>query len=97
MTDTTDIERTIDANDVELVRLLFVNNSGVPRGRVLDAGDVDAIFEDGANLTKGMQSFNALDALVPDGTFGPVGEIRVVLTRKRFGAPLRRPDRGRAV
>ncbi|TYT61604.1 gamma-glutamylputrescine synthetase [Natrialba swarupiae] len=84
MTDTTDIERTIDANDVELVRLLFVNNSGVPRGRVLDAGDVDAIFEDGANLTKGMQSFNALDALVPDGTFGPVGEIRVVPDPETF-------------
>ncbi|MFP8953525.1 gamma-glutamylputrescine synthetase [Natrialbaceae archaeon A-arb3/5] len=78
MTGHTDIERAIDANDIELVRLLFVNNSGVPRGRVLDAGDLDSVLEDGANVTKGMQSFNALDALVPDGTFGPVGEVRLI-------------------
>ncbi len=84
MTDATTIEREIDANDVELIRLLFVNNSGVPRGRVLDAGDLESILEDGGNLTKGMQSFTALDALVDGGRFGPVGEIRLVPDPETF-------------
>ena len=84
MTDHTTIRRTIDAQGVELIRLLFVNNSGVPRGRVLDAGDLKSIFENGGNLTKGMQSFNALDALVGGGTFGPVGEVRLVPDPETF-------------
>jgi len=84
MTDHETIRRTIDAQDVELIRLVFVNNSGVPRGRVLDAGDLESILEDGANLTKGMQSFNALDALVGGGTFGPVGEVRLVPDPETF-------------
>jgi len=75
--DRTAIERTIDTEDIELLRLLFVNNSGVPRGRVLEADDLEAALTEGANLTKGMQSFNALDALVDGGSFGPVGEVRL--------------------
>jgi len=84
MPDETDIARTIDAQDVELIRLVFVNNSGVPRGRVLGAGEIESVLSDGANLTKGMQSFNALDALVSGGTFGPVGEIRLVPDPETF-------------
>lgn len=84
MPDVTQIERAVDAHDVELIRLLFVNNSGVPRGRVLDAGEIDSVLKDGGNLTKGMQSFTALDTLVEDGTFGPVGEIRLVPDPETF-------------
>ena len=84
MTDHTTIARTIDAQDLELIRLVFVNNSGVPRGRVLDAGEIESVLADGANLTKGMQSFNALDALVGGGTFGPVGEVRLVPDPETF-------------
>jgi len=75
--DRSTIERTIDAENIKLLRLLFVNNSGVPRGRVVEADDLDTVFEEGANITKGMQSFNALDALVDGGSFGPVGEVRL--------------------
>ena len=84
MTDHTTIARTIDAQDLELIRFVFVNNSGVPRGRVLDAGEIESVLADGANLTKGMQSFNALDALVGGGTFGPVGEVRLVPDPETF-------------
>ncbi len=75
--DRSTIERTIDAENIKLLRLLFVNNSGVPRGRVLEADDLDTVLAEGANITKGMQSFNALDALVDGGSFGPVGEVRL--------------------
>lgn len=84
MVDELTITRAIDRHDVDLVRLLFVNNSGVPRGRVLDAGDISSALENGANLTKGMQSFTALDALVGDGQFGAVGEIRLVPDPETF-------------
>lgn len=78
------IEREIANNHIELIRLIFVNNSGVPRGRVLDASEIDRILADGGNLTKGMQSFNAMDALVDGGTFGPVGEIRLMPDPETF-------------
>jgi len=84
MTNELTITRAIDRDDVDLIRLLFVNNSGVPRGRVVDAGDIVSVLEDGTNLTKGMQSFNALDALVDGGTFGPVGEVRLVPDPETF-------------
>ena len=35
-------------------------------------------MESGIGLVKGMQSFTSLDTLAPDGTYGPVGEIRLV-------------------
>jgi len=84
MTDRTTIQRAIDAEGLELIRLLFVNNSGVTRGRVLDAGDLESMLETGGNLTKGMQSFTALDTLVDGGSFGPVGEIRLLPDPETF-------------
>ncbi len=78
MTDADDVLHRVDANDVELIRLLFVNNSGVPRGRVVDAESLPDVLEEGTNVTRAMQSFNALDALAPDGRYGPAGEVRVV-------------------
>lgn len=72
------IQATIEQQDIKLLRLLFVNNSGVPRGRVLDAADIEELLVEGTNLTKGMQSFTAHDALVEGGMFGPVGEVRLM-------------------
>lgn len=78
MIDTDDILQRTDTNDIELIRILFVNNSGVPRGRVVDAEKLRYILEKGANVTQAMQSFNALDRLAPEGRYGPAGEVRVV-------------------
>jgi hypothetical protein len=36
---------------VELLRLVFVNNSGVPRGRVLDALEDSAVLRDALGET----------------------------------------------
>ncbi len=78
MPDMDDVLQRVDAENIELIRLVFVNNSGVPRGRVVDAEKLPGVLETGINVTKGMQSFNALDRLAPDGRFGPAGEVRVV-------------------
>lgn len=37
MTNADAVLQRADADDVELIRILFVNNSGVPRGRVVDS------------------------------------------------------------
>lgn len=78
MTESDNIRHRVDANNIELVRIVFVNNSGVPRGRVVDSEKLPGVLEDGANVTQAMQSFNALDRLAPDGQYGPAGEVRVV-------------------
>jgi hypothetical protein len=36
MTGPDGVPRRVDANDVELIRIVFVNNNRVPRGRVVD-------------------------------------------------------------
>ncbi|ERG88269.1 MAG: glutamine synthetase [halophilic archaeon J07HX5] len=78
MTDPADVLQRVDATDTELIRIVFVNNSGVPRGRVVDSETLPRILAEGANITQAMQSFNALDRLVADGQYGPAGEVRIV-------------------
>ena len=78
MTATDDVLHRVDTNDIELIRLVFVNNSGVPRGRVVDSESLPGVLETGTNVTHAMQSFNALDRLAPEGRYGPAGEVRVV-------------------
>ncbi|MEY7849584.1 gamma-glutamylputrescine synthetase [Natrarchaeobius sp. A-rgal3] len=73
-----DVVTRCTEGDIELVRLLYVGNDGVPRGYVVDAENVESTFVDGMNLTKGMQSFNALDHLSPSGPFGAVGSVRLI-------------------
>ncbi len=84
MTTAADVRRRVDAADVELVRIVFVNNSGVPRGRVVDSETLSGVLEEGANVTHAMQSFNALDRLAPAGRYGPAGEVRVVPDPETF-------------
>jgi glutamine synthetase len=73
-----DVLRRAAAEGVELIRIVFVNNSGVPRGRVVDRETLSDVLGSGTNLARAMQSFNALDRLASEGRFGPVGEVRVV-------------------
>ncbi len=73
-----EVLRRVDAADVELIRIVFVNGSGVPRGRVVDAETLPHVLERGANVTHAMGSFDARDRLAPEGRFGPAGEVRVV-------------------
>jgi glutamine synthetase len=84
MTATDDVLRRADAADVELMRIVFVNNSGVPRGRVVDVDGLASALDDGVNVTHAMQSFNALDRLAPEGQYGPAGEVRVVPDPETF-------------
>ena len=63
---------------VKLVRFLYCGNDGVIRGKTVAIEALDGALEAGIGLTVAMQSFTMLDRLVPEGTFGPVGEIRLM-------------------
>ncbi len=66
------------AEDIQLVRFLYCGNDGVIRGKACHTRFLDSYLTSGIGLTVAMQSFNMLDQLAPEGSFGPVGEIRLV-------------------
>lgn len=63
---------------VELVRFLYCGSDGIIRGKACHADFLDSYLRSGIGLTVAMQSFNMLDQLVPEGRFGPVGEVRLM-------------------
>ncbi len=73
-----DILRKCAAEKIQLVRFLYCGNDGVVRGKACHTRFLASYLTSGIGLTVAMQSFNMLDQLVPEGSFGPVGEIRLV-------------------
>jgi len=70
--------------EVQLVRFLYCGNDGVIRGKACHTEFLDSYLGSGIGLTMAMQSFNMLDQLVPEGSFGPVGEIRLTPDPETF-------------
>lgn len=70
--------RECRAAKVQLVRFLYCGNDGVIRGKAAHTRFLPSFLESGLGLTVAMQSFNMLDHLVAEGSFGPVGEVRLV-------------------
>jgi glutamine synthetase len=67
------------SDDIDLVRIFYVDSAGVTRGRVVPARDVAGVLEEGINFAKVQQSFTVLDYPVPGTEIsGPVGEVRLV-------------------
>src|SRR5215468_1128011 len=66
------------SDDIQLVRFLYCGNDSVIRGKACHTRFLSSYLRSGIGLTVAMQSFNMLDQLVPEGSFGPVGEIRLV-------------------
>ena len=73
-----EILRQCKFSKIQLVRFLYCGNDGVIRGKACHTRFLPSYLYSGIGLTMAMQSFNMLDQLVPDGSFGPVGEIRLV-------------------
>lgn len=63
---------------VLLVRFLYCGNDGVIRGKTTHIDHLERRLTEGIGLTVAMQSFIMLDQLVPEGHFGPVGEVRLL-------------------
>jgi len=71
---------------VQLVRFLYCGNDSVIRGKACHVAFLPSYIASGIGLTVAMQSFNMLDQLAPEGSFGPVGEIRLVPDLDSFAA-----------
>ncbi|MFQ5828485.1 MAG: glutamine synthetase family protein [Candidatus Methylomirabilia bacterium] len=80
-----EIVRQCKASKIHLVRFLYCGNDSVIRGKACHTQFLNSYLESGIGLTVAMQSFNMLDQLVPEGSFGPVGEIRLVPDLETFG------------
>jgi glutamine synthetase len=79
-----EIVRVANEQGLQLVRFLYCDNGGVIRGKSTHVGQLARRMASGIGLVKGMQSFTSLDSLAPDGTYGPVGEIRLVPDPETF-------------
>jgi glutamine synthetase len=79
-----EIVRQCKSAKIQLVRFLYCGNDGVIRGKACHTQFLNSYLESGIGLTVAMQSFNMLDQLVPEGSFGPVGEIRLVPDLETF-------------
>jgi hypothetical protein len=71
------------------VRFLYCGNDGVIRGKACHTRFLPSYLRSGIGLTVAMQSFNVMDQLAPEGSFGPVGEIRLMPDLHSFALCLR--------
>ena len=62
----------------QLIRFLYCGNDGVIRGKACHLEFLPSYLRSGIGMTVAMQSFTMLDELAPEGSFGPVGEFRLV-------------------
>jgi|SRR5215471_1019028 len=72
-----DIASQCRSKNVQLVRFLYCDNGSIVRGKACHARFLESYLRSGIGLTVAMQSMNMLDQLVAEGSFGPVGEIRL--------------------
>jgi len=79
-----EIVKQCKSSKIQLVRFLYCGNDGLIRGKACHTQFLNSYLESGIGLTVAMQSFNMLDQLVPEGSFGPVGEIRLVPDLETF-------------
>ena len=70
--------------DVQLVRFLYCDSSGVIRGKATHVDHLAGRMQHGIGLTVAMQSFTSSESIAPGAGFGPVGEIRLIPDPQTF-------------
>ncbi len=70
--------------NVQLIRFLYCDNSGIIRGKTTHIDRLADRITQGIGLVMGMLSMTGMDFLAPNATFGPVGEIRLVADPETF-------------
>jgi len=66
------------ANDIHLIRFLWVDHNGITRGKAVSRQYLTERIASGIGLAKCRQAANAFDRIVPIEGFGAVGEVRLV-------------------
>ncbi|MBI4608573.1 MAG: glutamine synthetase [Candidatus Rokubacteria bacterium] len=79
-----ELVRQCKSAKIHLIRFLYCGNDSVIRGKACHTQFLNSYLKSGIGLTVAMQSFNMLDQLVPEGSFGPVGEIRLLPDPETF-------------
>jgi len=79
-----EVVKQCKSTKIQLVRFLYCGNDGLIRGKACHTQFLNSYLKSGIGLTVAMQSFNMLDQLVPEGSFGPVGEIRLLPDPETF-------------
>lgn len=74
----TNIMSRVEANDVELIRLLWVDNNGITRGKAVTRRHLPERMVSGVGLAKCRQAANVYDQVQPVPGFSAVGEVRLV-------------------
>lgn len=82
---------------ITTIRFIYLGNDGIIRAKASHADFLKAHMEEGIGLTKGMQSFNALDELVSGG-FGPQSsEFRIMPQLETFSLTPYAPKNARFI
>ncbi|QDT95599.1 glutamine synthetase family protein [Gimesia aquarii] len=71
------IEKQLKAENIELIRAIYVGPDGISRGKAFRPGNLDEILESGLGLTQAQASVNVFDHLPQTSKFQPVGEVRI--------------------
>lgn len=79
-----EVVKTCTSNDVELVRLFWVDNAGVERGRVVNAANIESMFTNGANIAQAQQAFTDSDYPTEEAPLSRVGEVRLIPDPETF-------------
>lgn len=73
-----DVVAQAAVDDVRLVRFLYVDPSGVIRGKNVHVDRLEGKLREGVGLTRAQNAVNLLEHLVDVDGMAPVGEVRVV-------------------
>lgn len=93
----TEVVEQCERDDIDLVRIFYIDSGGVIRGRSVPADDIETFLAEGVNFAQVQQAFSALDYPVPGTDIsGPVGEVRLVPDPASF-TPLPYADRTAAM
>lgn len=79
-----EVVKACSRDDITLVRLFWVDNAGVERGRAISADDIEDVFTNGANIAQAQQAFTDLDYPTEEAPLSRVGEVRLVPDSETF-------------
>lgn len=65
-----DVLRLIEENDIEFIRIEFLDYSGITRGRTIRRNNIKEVMEKGVNFSTAIMSFDMFDEYIPNPMYG---------------------------
>lgn len=93
-----DILEVVEKNGIKIVRFIYVGLDGVLRAKSSYVDGLEDHLESGIGITMAMQSFTALDTLLPEPKFGPeADDVFLVPDLETFAPIPHSPGQGRVL